>query len=161
MLIRPFLSGDEAGICSIYNDYIENTIFTFEETPLHPLEMRQRIDKLSATYPWLVIEVDGEIKGYAYASPVKERSAYRYSAEVSIYLDRNHASKGYGTSLYSQLLTDLKHAGIRTVIACIAYPNEASEHLHKKLGFTKVGQFSRIGYKFSRWLDITYWQKDL
>jgi phosphinothricin acetyltransferase len=159
LIIRPADQEDAEGIAAIYNPYILATAITFEEVTVSSGEIRQRIERLHALgYPWLVAEVDGRLAGYAYASRWRERPAYRYTAESTIYLSQESSGHGYGKKLYSTLLDELRAAGIHVVIGVITIPNPASVALHEKLGFKKVAHFSEVGFKFDCWLDVGYWQ---
>jgi phosphinothricin acetyltransferase len=157
--IRNFEQKDVEQICEIYNYYIKNTVITFEESPLAISEMSQRISTYTKLYPWLVCEVDGELIGYAYASKWKERSAYKNTAEVTIYLKHGLSRKGYGKALYASLLRVLKELNCHVILGCIALPNESSEKLHEYFGFVKIAHFSEVGRKFDQWVDVGYWQK--
>jgi phosphinothricin acetyltransferase len=108
--------------------------------------------------PWLVAEDDKEIVGYAYATRWHDRSAYRYTVEVSAYLANTACSKGWGTQLYTALFEVLRRLDIHVVIAGIALPNQASVALHEKFGMEKVANFSEVGFKFGRWIDVGHWQ---
>lgn len=161
MNIRPCEPGDIEQICDIYNYYISNTVITFEEIPLTISEMSQRIDTYKKLYPWLVCEVEGQVVGYAYASRWKDRSAYKHTAEITVYLKNNLTRKGYGKALYASLLESLNALNCHVILGCIALPNESSEKLHEYFGFEKVAHFSEAGNKFGRWVDVGYWQKIL
>ena len=156
-MIRPVNPDDAAAICAIYNYYIENTTVTFEETPLWPDVMEERIRKISAKYPYLVWEAD-EINGYAYINTWKDRSAYRFSAEVSIYLRNGFQGRGMGHKLMERLLEEVRKTDIHCLVAGIALPNERSVALHEKFGFRKIAHFEEIGCKFNKWLDVGYWE---
>ena len=158
-MLRPVCSADGAAICAVYNHYIENTIISFEETPLQTAEMEERIREISAKYPFLVWEEEGgEINGYAYANTWRARSAYRHSAEVSIYLKNGFQGRGIGRELMTKLLAELRKTDIHTLVAGIALPNENSVALHEKFGFKKAAHFGEIGRKFGKWLDVGYWE---
>ena len=162
IIIRPAVAQDADTIASIYNYYIENSSISFEEAAVSSPEIQQRIDKvIAAGFTWLVYESDKQILGYAYATKWNEREAYRFTAESTVYVAHDAASTGIGTSLYQALLEQLQHQSIRNVIAVIALPNEASEQLHNKFGFSKVGEFKQVGYKFERWINVAYWQLSL
>ena len=157
--IRPITLRDAEGAAGIYNHYIENTVVTFEENPVSPQDFSRRIgDVLSASLPWLVAEQNGNILGYAYATPWKQRSAYRFSAETTIYLHHTSGGQGIGSRLYDALLPMLRQRGIHAVMGGIALPNSASVALHEKFGFRKVAHFEQTGFKFGRWVDVGYWQ---
>ena len=124
--------------------------------------MAQRIaDVDAAGLPWLVLEVDGALAGYAYATKWRVRPAYRYSVESSVYLDPAYAGRGLGRMLYATLLDRLRERDLHIVIGGIALPNDASAGLHEALGFRKVAHFSEVGKKFGRWLDVGYWELKL
>lgn len=161
MDLRACKSGDTAAICSIYNHYVLNTVISFEERPLSMPEMAARIASFTQQYPWLVCEVEGDIAGFAYAAKWKDRSAYRRTAEATVYLRPGFARKGYGKALYGRLLSELDALGCHVVLGCIALPNEASVALHEYFGFRKVAHFNEVGRKFGRWLDVGYWQRNL
>ena len=161
-MIRPALPADAEAIARIVNDYILNTVITFEEQVVTPQAMAKRIDDVYAvSLPWLVAESSGRIAGYAYASRWKDRSAYRYAVESTVYLDPAALGVGFGSQLYETLLADLRGQKLHTVIGGIALPNEASTRLHEKFGFRKVAHFKEVGYKFGQWVDVDYWQLTL
>ena len=147
-MIRSVCTEDAEAICSIYNYYVKNTIATFEENPVSKEEMKDRIAKVTVSLPWVVWEENGEIKGYAYASNWKTRSAYRFSVESSIYLQSDFIGKGAGRILYETLISELRNLSLHAVIGGIALPNESSVALHERLGFIKVAHFKEVGRKF-------------
>lgn len=158
-MIRPASASDADAIARIYNHYIQNTVITFEEEPVSAQEMGSRIAEThSLSLPWLVAEVDDTIIGYAYARKWRPRSAYRYSAETTIYLERGHEGRGIGKTLYSALLPLLRQRGIHVAIGGVALPNAASIALHEKLGFERVATFRQVGFKHDKWVDVAYWQ---
>jgi len=156
--IRDCTDADVPRICDIYNHYIRETVVTFEETPLAVAEMARRIAEVRKRFPWLVIESEGVVAGYAYASLWKTRSAYRFAVESTIYLAADALNRGLGTPLYSALLETLPQRDAHRVLGCIALPNEPSVALHEKLGFKKIGIFDQVGWKFGRWVDVGYWE---
>ncbi len=157
-MIRGARIEDAEALCRIYNYYVENTIITFEEIPVTVDDMKNRILKGLEHFPWLVYESQGSVIGYAYAGKWRVRSAYRYTVETTIYLDKQCHGQKIGTQLYKHLIEELVNRNIHRVVACIALPNDASVQLHEKLGFKKVARFTEVGYKFNQWLDIGYWQ---
>jgi phosphinothricin acetyltransferase len=158
-MIRPVSPADAAAICDIYNYYIGNTVITFEEIPVKTAAMEERICTISAKYPYIVWEeAAGEINGYAYVNTWKERSAYTFSAEVSIYIREGFQGRGMGRKLMERLLEEVRKTDIHTLVGGITLPNEGSIALHEKFGFKKTAYFGEIGYKFNRWLDVGYWQ---
>lgn len=156
-MIRSCRAADAAAICAIYNPYVRDSVITFEETPVSVAEMARRIDEVTAGLPWLVAE-EGAIVGYAYATPWKARSAYRFSVETTVYVAPDHQRSGTGTALYRELLDKLHRVGVHSAVGGIALPNPVSVALHEKLGFKKIAQFVEIGRKFDRWIDVGYWQ---
>jgi L-amino acid N-acyltransferase YncA len=159
-MIRPAVASDATHIASIYNHYIKNTTITFEEIEVSAQDMAQRIENVhSAGLPWYVMEQDAEVIGYAYATKWRERSAYRFSVESTIYLKQGQAGRGLATALYEDVLNALRERELHAVIAGIALPNDASVKLHEKLGFRQVAQFREVGRKFDRWIDVGYWER--
>jgi phosphinothricin acetyltransferase len=133
---------------------------TFEEAPVSSADFVGRILEVqSASLPWLVAEHDGSVVGYAYASKWKGRAAYRFSVELTIYLDPAHGGAGIGSALYKAIFTILEDHGVHAIIGGIALPNDASVALHEKFGFRKVAHFREVGFKFGRWIDVGYWER--
>lgn len=161
-MIRVATPSDAAGVATLYNHYVTHTIITFEEETIPADEMARRIEAVqSAALPWLVAESAGKLAGYAYATPWKPRSGYRFSAEITVYLDPGHAGRGIGSALYARLFPLLRERGINAVLGGIALPNEASIALHEKFGMRKVAHIEQVGFKFDRWIDVGYWQRSL
>jgi phosphinothricin acetyltransferase len=157
-MIRPVRPGDAVSIAGIYNYYIENSGITFEEIPFSVHEMEERILEISAKYPWLVWEEAGDVTGYAYVNTWKERAAYRYAAELSIYIKHDCQGKGMGRELLRRLLEEVRKTDIHALVSGITLPNEASVALHEKFGFKKIACFNEIGFKLDKWLDVGYWE---
>ena len=160
-MIRPATISDAAAIAAIYNHYVATTTITFEEAAVSEIEMASRIDTVSAKLLWYVYERDGAVIGYAYATPWRVRSAYRFSVETSVYVAPGHAREGIGEQLYRAVIDALRVKEIKVVIGGIAQPNPASVALHEKLGFEKVAHFKNVGRKFERWVDVGYWELQL
>ncbi|TFW00533.1 N-acetyltransferase family protein [Oxalobacteraceae bacterium OM1] len=159
MLIRDATPDDAAAIAAIYNHYVLTTTISFEEEAVTADDIAQRIAKVrQAGLPWLVLDSDGVLAGYAYATKWRERSAYRFSVESSVYLRDGQSGKGLARPLYEALLARLRAAEVHAVIAGIAQPNEASVRLHERVGFERVALFKEVGMKFGRWLDVGYWE---
>ena len=157
--IRSVTPADAAAIAEIYNHYVNQTIITFEEKPVSLSEVNIRIqDVLSLALPWFIAALDNEIVGYAYASKWKERTAYRFSVEVTVYVRPDHLRHGIGFQLYNELLPALKAKGVHAAMGGIALPNKSSARLHEKFGFEKVAHFKEVGFKFDRWIDVGYWE---
>lgn len=159
MNIRPFEPGDELAICEIYNHYVTHTVVTFEERPLTPQQMRERIDAYRANHPWLVCVSDGSVVGYSYATWFHPRAAYRHSAEMTVYVRQGLERRGIGRRLYDPLIRQLQAQGCHALLAGISLPNEGSVGLHEAFGFTKVAHFAQVGHKLGGWVDVGYWQR--
>ena len=158
-MIRSVNPTDASVICDIYNYYVENTTISFDETLIQVSEMEERIRKAGAKYPCLLWEEgSGEVNGYASLGPWKERSAYKFSSELSIYVRNGFQGRGIGGKLMERLLEEGRAAGFHFLIAGIALPNERSVALHEKFGFRKTAHFSEVGFKFDKWLDVGYWE---
>lgn len=155
IMIKKATIKDAKAITNIYNYYVLNDIATFAEEPILIKETEKNIKKAII---WLVYFEDNHIVGYAYASKWKERSAYRFSAETSVYLAPNYLGKSIGTKLYEHLLKEIKKLNIHSVIGGISLPNIASQKLHEKFGYQKVAHFKEVGFKFNKWIDVGYWQ---
>jgi phosphinothricin acetyltransferase len=160
MNIRTIQPYDYESVTEIYNFYIIHSTATFEELPLTVVEMSDRIKQISTALPWLVLEEHSRILGYAYASPWKGRSAYRFSVETSIYLAQDAHGIGAGKKLYRALLHKLLERDFHASIGGIILPNLASVTLHESLGFKQVAEFKEVGFKFGSWLNVGYWQLD-
>ncbi len=158
-MIRAATMADAERLAGIYNYYITDTIVTFEEEVVSASEMARRLEKVgSASLPWLVAELGGEVVGYAYAGVWNERRGYRFAAEITAYLDQAHARRGIGSKLYGELIPMLRDRGVHTIIGGIALPNPASVALHEKFGLKRVAHYREVGIKFDRWIDVGYWQ---
>lgn len=162
-LIRPSTDDDLAAITRIYEHHVLHGTGTFETTPPTQADMAQRrADVLDKGLPWLVLEEQGQVLGYAYGNWFKPRPAYRFSVEDSIYLAPEAAGRGLGRLLLAELLAVLQRAGIRKVMAVIGdSDNAGSVGVHRALGFTPVGTVQACGWKFGRWLDIVIMEKPL
>lgn len=166
MRIRSANVDDAARILGIYAYYVEHTAVSFEYDVPTLDEFSARVAKTLKRYPYLVLEEDGRILGYAYAGPFKERAAYDRSCEVTIYVERSARRRGYGRALYEELERRLGDAGMLNLYACIADPLEEDEYLtrdserfHERLGYTRVGEFHQCGYKFHRWYNMIWMEK--
>lgn len=154
-------AADAATCREVYAPYVRETTVTFETEVPSVEEFAGRISRALERYDWLVAELDGRIVGYAYAGPVKDRAAYRWSCEVSVYVDPGAHGLGLGRSLYRELFARLEAAGFRRLLAIVTLPNEASVALHLAMGFREAGRLERIGFKHGRWLDVGWLQADL
>jgi phosphinothricin acetyltransferase len=162
MEIRPADPDTDAPACAaIYRPFVTDSATSFDEDPPSDAEFAEKIRRLSTTHPFLVAVADGAVAGYAYAGPYRERVAYRWSAEVSVYIHPDHQGRGAGRALYARLLESLRRQGFRVAIAGITLPNEASLALHRSFGFTHVGTFTHVGYKAGAWRDVAFLELQL
>ena len=162
--IRADVAADLPSVREIYNHYVANSTVTFDEDPMTLREWRQKFAQLEKLgLPFLVAESPtGQLLGYALASPWKQKRAYRYTVEHSIYLGPAASGKGLGRALLSALIEASKAAGLREMIAVVADQGaEASLALHEKFGFVEIGRMGRVGFKFDRWLGTVLLQKNL
>jgi L-amino acid N-acyltransferase YncA len=159
--IRDASPDDAAACAAVYAPYVTDTAITFEYEPPSPAEMGRRIAAAQRLHAWLVLEDDGRVVGYAYAGPYKERAAYRWSCEVSVYLEQGRRRSGGGRALYGALFERLAERGYRTAIAGLTMPNEASAGLHRAMGFEPIGTQRRIGWKHGAWRDVAWLQRTL
>jgi len=160
--IRPATEDDAQELLAIYAPYITNTTITFEDVIPSVAEFKQRIQNISKDFPYIVAEDDEEkILGYAYAHLYGPRAAYAWTVEASIYVDHNFEGHGLGTQLYQHLEAILKKQNVVNLMACITEENDNSIKFHEKFGYEKVGVFKKVGFKFNRWLDVTWMQKNL
>ena len=154
--VRLATEADAAGILAVYAPYIRDTAVTFEtETPSLDA-FRCRMASIIGDYPYLVVEEDGSIVGFAYAHRLGERAAYAWNAELSIYFAPGYTSRGWGSVLFWALIDLLALQGVRNAYSLITVPNEASLALHEKLGFTLMGVQKEAGYKLGAWHDVAW-----
>jgi L-amino acid N-acyltransferase YncA len=158
MIIRLARSDDAHSIAAIYAPYVGDTQISFEMVPPTADEIAGRLAKTLAQFPWLVAEVAGAVAGYAYASKHRERAAYQWAADVSVYLHKDQRGRGIGRALYTALFAILRAQGYVNVYAGITLPNPASVALHEAMGMTPVGVYRHVGYKAGAWHDVGWWQ---
>ena len=161
MRVRDATADDAAACAAVYAPYVTGTATTFELEPPSAEQLAQRIAAAQARHAWLVLEDDGRVVGYAYGGPYKERAAYRWACEVSVYLEPGRRRTGAGRLLYEELFARLAARGLRTAVAGLTLPNPASEGLHAALGFEPVGTYRAIGWKAGRWHDVAWLQRRL
>ena len=158
-MIRPATEQDVPEILAIYAPYVENSTATFEYDVPCRRSFLQRFYDITAQYPWLVWEEDGKILGYAYASAPYSRAAFSWCAEPSIYLRPDVKGKGIGTKLYAVLEEILRLQGYRVLYALITSENTESIDFHRKNGYKFQAEFPDCGFKFQRWLGLTWMEK--
>jgi phosphinothricin acetyltransferase len=161
VLIRHADARDAAACVAIYAPFVRSTAVSLEEQPPSEREFAQRIERLSLTHPWLVAEREGDVVGFAYGSRHRDRAAYRWAADVAVYVAQNHRGHGVGRALYDVLLSLLARQGLYVACAGITLPNPASVALHEALGFTHIGVYRNIGFKCAAWRDVGWWQLQL
>jgi L-amino acid N-acyltransferase YncA len=159
--IRLASSSDASGILAIYEPIVRETAISFELEPPTLVEMQARIEAVGAIFPWLVADSNDSILGYAYASHHRERPAYQWSVDVSVYVAEPARGRGVARALYEQLLSLLVELGYYAAYAGIALPNDASVALHESMGFKPIGVYRNVGYKLGRWRDVGWWQREL
>jgi L-amino acid N-acyltransferase YncA len=159
--VRVATPADAPAVQAIYAPMVERTAISFEQEPPSIEEMAQRIQATLALYPYLVAERDGQLIGYAYASQHRAREAYRWSVDVTVYIDPAAHRSGVGRALYERLLPLLERQGYHGAYAGIALPNAGSVGLHEALGFRHIGTYPEVGYKHDKWHDVGYWRYTL
>ncbi len=160
-MIRMIQKKDIPEILNIYNWYIENSTATFETEKLTLEEFSERVDGITKKYPWIVLEEESRVIGYAYLSAFNTRSAYDWTCDLAIYLDHEVRGKGYGTQLIRKISDIAKRDGYKKMVSLVTSGNTASEHLHEKNGFINAGYLANTGYKNNQWLGVTFFLKDL
>ncbi len=168
MIIEDVSIKDAKSLLEIYEPYVKNTAITFEYDVPSVEEFENRINTISSKYPYIKLICKDKIVGYAYADYFRTREAYKYDAEISIYLDQSQRGKGYGNVLYTELEKRLKQMGIINIYACITMPmkeseysTEASYHFHLRQGFKLVGTFKHCGFKFDEWFNMIWMEKQI
>jgi L-amino acid N-acyltransferase YncA len=161
MTIRMASAGDGAQIAEIYAPAVTGTVISFEMEPPGAAEMARRVTDALVMYPWLVAERDGAVIGYARGGQYKERAAYQWSVETSVYIRATAHRTGVGRALYGVLFDLLAMQGFFMAYAGVTLPNPGSVGLHESLGFTPVGVYRAAGYKFGAWHDVGWWQRPL
>ncbi len=154
--VRAATAADAESVAAIYAPVVTGTAISFEETAPGPDEIGRRM-LASPRLPWLVADDAGRVAGYAYASTHRQRPAYRWSADSSVYLDPAYHARGLGRLLYERLISEVRDLGYMSLFAGIALPNEPSVGLHEAMGFRPAGVFSNVGYKLGAWRDVGWW----
>jgi L-amino acid N-acyltransferase YncA len=160
LVVRPARADDAVAIQAIYAPYVTDSAISFE---LEPPTVDQIAARMSAAprLPWLLATLDADPAGYAYASRHREREAYRWSVDTSIYLAADACGRGIGRRLYADLLEAVTTLGYVNAFAGIALPNEASVRLHEGLDFSLIGTFPQVGYKDGQWRSVGWWWRQL
>jgi L-amino acid N-acyltransferase YncA len=157
-ILRVAKPTDADAMLEIYAPYIRNTSFTFETEVPDSTQFASRIGQYLDSYPWLVYEVDNQVAGYAYAARHRERTAYQWSVEASVYVHDDFQRRGIATILYQALIRMLKQQEFRNVYAVINLPNEKSVTFHERLGFSWFATYEQVGYKLGKWKNVGWWR---
>ena len=159
--IRIATTDDSESILKIYAPYIENTSYTFETEVPTIDSFKKRVSSYLQDWPWLVCEIDGVIAGYAYGARHRERVAYQWSLESSVYIHDDYQRRGVARALYTALISILRLQGFRNLYAVINLPNDKSVSFHEKLGFEYFATYKNVGYKLGKWKNVGWWQLQL
>jgi L-amino acid N-acyltransferase YncA len=159
--IRLAFEDDAAAVAGIYGPFCESTAVSFEYAPPSTEEIANRIRTITAQFPWLVLDVNGVVAGYAYATRHRERAAYGWSVDTSAYVSPIHHRRGVGRALYTTLFELLRLQGYFKAYAGITLPNGASTGLHEAVGFKLVGVYRGVGHKHGVWHDVAWYQMSL
>ncbi|MBC7985350.1 MAG: N-acetyltransferase [Sphingomonadaceae bacterium] len=161
LALRIATLDDAHAIAAIYGPYVVSSAASFEDVAPSGKEMVRRIAGSIEHFPWIVAEMDGVVLGYASASKFRERAAYRWTVETSVYVSHDMRGQGIGRALYRALLGTLEEQGFVQAIAAIALPNDQSIDLHEAVGFQRAGHYREVGYKRDQWHDVGIWQREL
>ena len=156
-MLRMARPSDGPSLAALYAPYVTHGVESFEAKPPSGDELSRRVAATVPDHPWLVAEEGGQVAAYAYACPHRDRPAYRWSVEVSVYVRRDCQRQGHGRRLYATLLELLRRQGYRRAFAGITLPNPGSVGLHEAMGFEPVGVFPDVGFKFGAWRDVGWW----
>lgn len=162
MRIRTATPNDGAAVAAIYAPVVQHTAISFETELPDEAEMSARIERTLTSLPWLVaVDSDGAVCGYAYASKHRERAAYQWSVDTTVYVREDMRGQGVGRALYGRLLPLLAELGYCQAFAGVALPNAGSVALHEAMGFEAIGVYRNVGYKHGAWRDVGWWQRGL
>ena len=158
IVVRTATTADAEDIRQIYAPFVLSTAASFETQVPTVIEMEARIKKILQKFPWIVYEADAKVRGYTYATAYREREAYQWTCESSIYLHPDLHGKGIGKLLYEALFGILKIQGLVNVYGVITLPNEASTRLHEACGFEHFAVYDNVGYKLDSWQKVGWWK---
>lgn len=159
--LRVATPDDAAAVADVYRPYVAETAVTFEETAPDVEEMTAKMERTLATHPWFVAERDGQVVGFAYASRLRDRPAYRWTAELSVYVDRQQRGEGIGAALYCALLATLERQGFESAYGVVTLPNPESVGFHESFGFERIARFPEVGHKHGEWHDVAWYERGL
>ena len=159
--VRLATPDDGPSCAAIYAPYVTGTVISFELEPPDGAEMAGRIGRIQARTPWVVVELDGDVRGYAYGSRHRDRPAYDWTVETTVYVDAGFHGRGLGRTAMTALLAVLRRQGFHLAVAGITPPNPGSVGLHRALGFERIGKFDAIGWKFGAWQGVEWFGLEL
>lgn len=159
--IRLAEARDAPGVTAIYAPFVESTSISFATEVPSAEDMWRTMSKVLERYPWLVLDEDGAVAGYAYAGPHRVRGGYQWSVEASVYVSPDHRRKRVAHRLYERLFEILERQGFFNVYAGVTLPNDPSVAFHQAFGFEPVGVYQKIGFKNGAWHDVGWWFKTL
>lgn len=159
--IRIARRSDAAAVRDVYAPFCESSAVTFEESPPSEAEMADRIGSTLETHPWLVCEVEGAVVGYAYAGRLRNRRAYEWVVELSVYVAESARRSGVGRALYESLFATLERQGFLEAYAVTTLPNPSTVRFHERLGFERVVDFPAMGYTQGEWHDVCWWRRSI
>lgn len=160
-MIRMLVPSDISSCLKIYNWYIRCSTATFETEELSEEAFRSRVERITSRYPWIVLEEEGQIVGYAYLDAFHERRAYRFTCDLSIYLDHEKRGRGYGSQLMNEIIRIAVRDGYHEMVSLITEGNTASEAIHSRFGFERAGGLEGCGFKNDRWLGVSWYVRKL
>ena len=156
MIVRPARESDAPAMLAIYGPYVESSVISFEQAVPSIEEYTARVRQYLAGWAAVVVEAQGQVLGYAYGSSHRERAAYRWPVQTTVYVAASAQRRGIGRCLYRALIPMLQDAGYCNAYAGVALPNAASVALHRAVGFNAIGTFPRVGHKFGQWCDVAW-----
>jgi L-amino acid N-acyltransferase YncA len=159
--IRPVSALDASTCLNLYSKYVIDSAVSFELEPPSLEDFSHRIDAIANRFPYLIAEESGRFVGYAYASAYRDRLAYQWNVEVSIYVKDDKKKSGIASMLYTELFAELKRIHICKAFAVIAIPNDASVNFHSKMGFEKFATYENVGFKLNQWHDVLWMEKTI
>ena len=161
MRARLATPADGAACAAIYAPYVADTAISFETVPPTADEMAARIARTTERTPWVVVEVDGVVRAYAYGTRHRDRAAYDWTVETTVYVDREFGRRGLGRLAMGAVVEILRLQGAHLLVAGITLPNPGSVRLHESLGYQAIGEFAAIGWKFGGWHGVSWYALEL
>lgn len=160
-VVRLATVEDAESVREIYAPYVRDSAVSFEREVPSVKDIQERISGTLDYHPWLVVEQIGKVVGYAYSHSYRDRDAYQWSVESTVYVDEDHHRMGVACGLYTSLFETLRRQGFRSVYAAITLPNPASVGFHESMGFDRIGVYENVGFKLGSWHDVGWWSRSL